>query len=85
MLTVELKVNGRLVREFKCWRVKGEAHELCNYRMSDGKTLTHNYDDGIEGLAVKVIKHFKKYPMKDVVSVEDFIKKAIKEAKKDGR
>lgn len=73
MMTIELKVNGKTIREFKCWRIKGEAHEQCTYRMSDGRTLKHNYDDGLEELAVKVIKAFKKHHPKELEWIKEVV------------
>ncbi|VVB53354.1 Uncharacterised protein [uncultured archaeon] len=58
MFIVDLQVNFTSIRKFRCVRIKGEKHEMCEYQLDDKTVIKHHYDDGPEALAVKILQHY---------------------------
>lgn len=69
MLTVEIKINGSLIRKVFIHRIKGEEHERCRYEVyrdlfhknRDSVFVNHDYDDGMYVLIGKAMKTLQKY------------------------
>lgn len=57
MLTLEIRINGKLIRYWKAVRRKGNKGEFCAYEVNDGtdEKIVHHYDDGAVELARKLI------------------------------
>ena len=55
-LIVKIFVNDREIIETHAVRVKGQPHELCTYRLSDGTLIKHHYDKGAVSLAVIMLE-----------------------------
>lgn len=66
MFTIELKVNGTVVRKYTVKKIKGGRGGLCEYKLGDGTIIKHNYDDGAEVLAVKVLNHYINHHIEDI-------------------
>ena len=55
MLSVAIFINGKQIYRRDAVRIKGQPHELCTY-LTDGITIQHDYDEGAEALAMKLLK-----------------------------
>lgn len=61
MFTVELKVNGRVVKRYEVINISdslgipyGRGKQV--YQFPDGGTIEHKYEDGAEILALEILK-----------------------------
>jgi len=55
MITVNILINGQPLFTRSAWRTKGKSGEKCTYKLDDGSTVKHNYDDGAIPLAKKLL------------------------------
>lgn len=60
-LIVKLYINQKEIAIYSAVRVAGEPPDYCTYRIdgspNEGACIDHNYNDGAEALAVKVLLH----------------------------
>lgn len=56
MIRVCIFMNSKTLVEMKAFRMEGRPGERCTYKLSDGRYLTHDYDEGAVELAVRMLR-----------------------------
>lgn len=60
MISVVIYINNQSIVLRAARRIKGEPGELCHYKVDDGRTIAHHYDEGAVALAIKMLQGVKK-------------------------
>ena len=55
MIKVQIWINKRCILEETAVRIKGNKGENCSYRLSDGRIITHDFDEGAKALSRRII------------------------------
>ena len=55
MISVEIKINGKVIIAAEAVRITGNPGERCTYRTRDNRILTHDYDEGAIPLAKRLL------------------------------
>jgi hypothetical protein len=55
MISVTIFINGSPVYTRSAHKIEGETG-VCKYRVDDGRTVTHDYEEGAVPLAIKLLE-----------------------------
>lgn len=59
MISVVIYINNVPILARSARRVDGEPGELCTYKVDDGRTIRHRYNNGAAKLAIRILEGVK--------------------------
>lgn len=55
MITITVSINGTPILTRSAARIKGDAGEVCTYKVDTGKIIKHDYNKGFVPLTKKML------------------------------